>query len=710
MARSHVPQKGESGKRREADSRMGYIRTDVKEQHLAQHQNEEAILKPFLPGFFVTWGKRRKAFNTELSVYFLNPEPFMTEAFGFEQEVMLVYAPYSTIEPRSLQAAEQFMADEPARGRVERLTYILVSDDPKLSHWLHEYTAERQESRLIVPFTTQSLIQNANDAWYVRNVLSEYLYGRDLFDYRLPLERDTYFFGRADLMQSLLDATKRGENRGIFGLRKTGKTSLLYKLERSLKSDGTTEVFYYDCKLPSIRKLRWHELLGTICRDLKSHFDLTGAISETERGIAETFLQLVSSLPVRALLLFDEIEYISPLAIEDTHWRQDFISFWQTFWACQSRYRKISTLIAGVNPSVVEVDAISGIQNPLFGIVSYQFLTGLNGDDTRNMIRTLGKRMGLKFTPEAVDYVFARYGGHPLLTRIACSILNTSARKRQEPRPIDVTRERLTSDQEQRETELMFYCRHVVSELKQFYPDEYEMLELLACGRTHDFLELEGSLDFTKHLHSYGLLSRSKFGVPSVAVPVIGMYVALELARQEGRQTLYRLVPPPERVRWIERRRDSIVHDLRLVEQAIRAAGKPPLFGANSFPEADRFHKLTACESEGDFESFISVCNRCFVESIENYGKAAGIPKYYWQDIKTAYPGLWFALHRIKLYRHERLHLQLTAQASKEMLAYLTQDLEGRSPSKVSDLYFTLQQCVLDGLLTGLQIEVSRLT
>jgi len=51
-------------------------------------------------------------------------------------------------------------------------------------------------------------------------------------------------------------------------------------------------------------------------------------------------------------------------------------------------------MIAGVNPSVVEIDSVGGVQNPLFGIVSYQFLTGLNPEETRNMIRTLGKRMG----------------------------------------------------------------------------------------------------------------------------------------------------------------------------------------------------------------------------------------------------------------------------------------------------------------------------
>ena len=56
------------------------------------------------------------------------------------------------------------------------------------------------------------------------------------------------------------------------------------------------------------------------------------------------------------------------------------------------------------------------------------------------------------------------------------------------------------------------------------------------------------------------------------------------------------------------------------------------------------------------------------------------------------------------------MHIQLTAQASTELVKYLNQDLEGRNPSRVDDLFFLLQQCVLDGLLTGIQIEIASLS
>ena len=68
------------------------------------------------------------------------------------------------------------------------------------------------------------------------------------------------------------------------------------------------------------------------------------------------------------------------------------------------------------------MDLIDGIQNPLFGIVPYHYLRGLDIDDLRRLVTVLGRRMGMKFENDAIEYLGDRYGGHPLLTRIACSL------------------------------------------------------------------------------------------------------------------------------------------------------------------------------------------------------------------------------------------------------------------------------------------------
>jgi AAA ATPase-like protein len=689
---------------------MAQIQDEVRKFHLLQYPAEERLLTPFLSGFDVTWARRRHGHNTALSVYFLRPERFMAEMFGFAQELMLVYSPYPTLEPRALQASEQFLEDDPARGRVEKLTLLLVTEAPNPEEWVRRYLVSNQESRVIVAMNAGELRAAGGDAWYVRNKIAVQLFTRDLFDFRLPLERDTYFFGRDDLLLDYRDAARRGENRGLFGLRKTGKTSFLFKLQRFLSSEGA-HVIYYDCKSPSIRQLHWHELLEKVGQDLAARHSRKFKTPADNRRYAEVFTNLLAKAPEdqRTLLVFDEIEYISPFAIVDEHWKTEYLTFWQTIWAAQSVHRRISVLIAGVNPSVVEIDRIAGTQNPLFGIVPYHFLTGLDSEEVRRMLRVLGKRMGLTFSDEATEYMFQRYGGHPLLTRLAASYMHKRAASARTPRPLQVDASELQTSEDQRDGDLSFYCGHVVSELKDFYPDEYTLLEWLSAGRAADYLEFANYPDHIRHLRAYGLVTPNTVSAPRVTLSVIARYVALEEARREGRKTILRLVNAAEREPWLDRRKRAILDDLAELERVAESAGLASLFGPNSFPESHRFSSLSVVADEAGFEIFINCCHRCFVEAIEAFGRHLRKSDYFWTEIRAAYPSLQEALHRIRVYRHHRMHIKLNPGVEAALERFLKQDLESREPAGIDDLWFLLQQATLDAMFNGLQVELSRL-
>lgn len=691
---------------------MGTIHIDVREHHLTQHAEEEAFLRPFLNGFDVTWGRKRFVRNQELSVYFLRPERFMTETFGFSQELLLVFSKYPVLEPRTIQAAEGFLNDDPGKGRLERLTYFLVSSmtAKDTTDWVRSYTAANHESRLVVGFSTAELSDNSDDAWYVRNRISAQLYSRDMFDFRLPLEQDTYFFGREAILMDYLDAARRRENRGIFGLRKTGKTSFLFKLTRSLR-DQDIFTIYYDCKSPSVRQLNWHELLfdigAKIAAEFNCHFH---APSDTRRFAAEFTTLLASVPPTQTVaLIFDEIEYISPYAQQDLHWRQEYIPFWQTIWAAQSQHRNLFVVLAGVNPSLVEIDKFEQTQNPLFGIVSYRYLKGLGIDEIRTMLRVLGRRMGLHFSESAIRYIHSRYGGHPLLTRFVCSEVHQRHYLLGTRRPISIDDEALRADEDQRDSTLIYYCRHIVSELQDFYPDEYDMLEFLSSGRVQDFVELATYPEYVNHLRSYGLISEDQSGMPEIAIPVVGRYVALEEARRNGRKTILRVVPEEERAVWLQRRLEQILADLRELERLAGIAGLTGLYGPNSVPESHRLITQKAVTTRDDFGNFINAYNICLVEGIESYGAHLTKKAYFWKDVRKEYPRLFDALHRIKVYRHKRFHMALDPGVEGSYKEFLRKDLEGRAPSQVEDLWFVLQQCVLDGLHSSLQAEISRL-
>jgi hypothetical protein len=306
--------------------------------------------------------------------------------------------------------------------------------------------------------------------------------------------------------------------------------------------------------------------------------------------------------------------------------------------------------------------------------------------------------------------MFERYGGHPLLTRLAGSFTHRRLSDNNQIRPFDVSTPFLSSHEDSRDAELTFYCRHVVAELRDFYPDEYSLLEWLAAGRTADYLEFANYPEHIRHLQDYGLIAPDKTGTPIVTLKVVARYVALEEARREGRKTILRLVPSEERKTWLERRKHAIIDDFNQVQRLAKAGSLPSLFGPNSFPESHRFAVLDVVNDETTFESFINCCNRCFVESIESYGRHQSKNNYFWEEIKQSYPALQDALHRIKVYRHQRMHIRLNPAVEIALQRFIKQDLESREPRNVDDLWFLLQQATLDALLNALQVEISKLS
>ena len=689
---------------------MGTVLPEVKAAYLSKYPEEDEILKPFTHSFDITWASRRRVFGSELSVYLLKPERHMERAFGFETELLAVYSPYDSLEPRTFKAIDLFLTEEPAKGRVDTMTTFLISEAAEPVSQVKQYMTANPESRLTAAFPATKLRESGGDSWLVRSILSDQLYQRDLFNYRLPINSDFFFFGREDLIFDFHNAFKRSENRGLFGLRKTGKTSVFFKLRRLIEANANDIFIYIDCKFPPNRRSRWHELLNRLAGQLHGHTSIADDLSEA--NVSDAFLQALGQIDsqTKIAIVFDEIEYISPDSPLDRHWKHDFVPFWQTIWHAQSLFSNLAVFLGGVNPTVVETDLIDNTQNPLFGIVSYQYLGGLTIEEVRRMLRTLGRPMGMQFSEEAVRYIFGQYGGHPLLTRIACSVIYRTLRESNEQFPKAIDDNWLRDNEDYFEAELGFYCSHVVSELRLFYPDEYELMAEIANGNLADMFGLAIEPTFTAHLNNYGLLGRDRTGRPSISIPTLERFVRVQEARDKGSQTVAAIQPPSERTRWLKNRKEQIIVDsLEELQRLVSTLKQPSLFGANSYPESHKFFKIRIVGNETEFGTFINTCNRCFVEPIEGYGKSIGDNKYFWNRIKDNYPALNWALRRIKVYRHDRVHIRLEDQASEELSQFLKQDLSGQSPTMAKELWFQLQQCVMDDLLVAALVEADRL-
>ena len=348
---------------------MPGIHSEV-QTHLYLYSDERDIISRFAMMFFVTWARRRTAHNTEMSIYFLRPDPQITDAFGIEREIFLCISKYTTLQPRVMQGLEQIISEDPAKGRVEASVFFLVSGDKNARAWVDSYSFENPQSRIPVVFAIDEIKRLPRESWALLNLIGNQLYFRDLFDNQLPINDELYFFGRNALTADIIDAARKVQNRGLFGLRKTGKTSVLYKVRRVLKETGSASVLFYDCKLPAIRTLSANQLLLKIVEDLEREANSSLGRLTTTLHPSELFVRACAMVARRKplVIIFDEIEYISPLAILNEHWKRDFVDFWQTLWSAQSDIRRCSYVIAGVNPTVVETADYGGVQNPMFGI------------------------------------------------------------------------------------------------------------------------------------------------------------------------------------------------------------------------------------------------------------------------------------------------------------------------------------------------------
>lgn len=352
-----------------------------------------------------------------------------------------------------------------------------------------------------------------------------------------------------------------------------------------------------------------------------------------------------------------------------------------------------------------EIDLIDGVQNPMFGIVKDVMLTGLRTEDTHSMIRRMGRQIGLTYEDSALDYLQQRYGGHPLLTRMACSFTNKAIVREELERPISISKDRLVKEEVQRESDLQFYCRHVVSELKQFYGIEYELLEKISRGEIVDFLEFAAEPEFIKHLKGYGLIGVDKSGRPDFRIPVIKRYIAFESARQRKSGELRTMVAELDRIDWLERRKDGILRDMKQFLKSCDVMGKIGLYGAPYIVEADQFASIKVCRSWSDFTSFINSMNQTFVEPID----AMKGKKFFYSDMPNHFPYLFDAFSRIRLLRNNADHLRLRQSVELDLAKMLETDLFGTRLTSLREPWFMLQQICLDETFASVQYEKNSL-
>lgn len=501
--------------------------------YFAREIRVREIVTPFLEYFSATFGTTSYEYNTTVDFALLKPRDFVRHKFGFDREIVLATTPYNEIQPRFFQSISKFMDADPANGRVDPLVVFLVSDAKNRDEAVATQKIDASESRVIVTFSTNQCITASSSA-FIDKALEQQLYARDLYDIEDPVDDDYFFFGRGRLIYELVDSFKRGQNIGLFGLRKTGKTSTIFKLRRLFKSEDLGDFIYFNLERPTLYSLSWYELLGEIrnrlpgTKGVRHVWDEHKAIKAFERAIKE----YKRSNPERRLVIaLDEIEHIAPKLSLRAHWDKEYLDFWKAARAIQNQNKHFSFMIVGANASVLETPMYDGIDNPLFSWAKGKYIPAFDYDELVVMIATLGKYAGLRWSESSLRYLLDHYGGHPLLTRLACSKM-VAALPSDASRPHTFDANALRESEAERDRSIFEFAQHILGMLQKWYPDEAELLKLLGRGDADRFENAAKKRpDQVRHLIAYGLITANPW---KVRLPFLMKFLETDLPLNAG--------------------------------------------------------------------------------------------------------------------------------------------------------------------------------
>lgn len=532
---------------------------------------ENEIAKYWGNEWYITNADLIKLGQSEYKFFLIKPTATYEEALSLSREVVVILSSYANFEPRTLDAFEEVYRDFPD-NRLERICYVLISADDKIESHL-ESCLSNQESQVIVPFSYNSFRKNRGNANFLRNQFRKFFYSRDLFDFSEPLKKDFYFFGRTELTVTIVEKHRSNQNFGLFGLRKTGKTSIIYDVIRKLSQIDSIGVFI-DCQDTSFNFRRWNSALYYVL--LRAYEEAGSELNIQEEEFTETnaaylfekaLSTLSKSIGKKILLLFDEIENITFDKSGVQHWCDglDFMYFWQSVRSAFQHTTNVFTFcILGTNPRCVEEHFIKEKENPIFNAFSPQYIPGFDQERTREMVRKLGRLMGIKFDEGIYTRLVEDYGGHPFLIRQVCSAIA----KKYPQRPVQIDRLKYNAAREEynRGSE---YFDMLLDVLTQFYSEEYEMLNMLAAGDLETFkFFADQDYSMVKHLIGYGII-RVSDNEYDFQIDAVKDY----LIRKQRRKALVKT--PEEKWTYTCTQRNILEQELRkMVKVTLRIAYK----------------------------------------------------------------------------------------------------------------------------------------
>jgi serine/threonine-protein kinase len=462
--------------------------------------------------------------------------PDLEERFGIRREFVVYCTPVDDLQVRAMDQLRKIIRS--VLHDIDPDHAIIVTSDPLATEKLKDWSVDRR--LLLAPLVPDDLprrFSSGDPRDALPRLLEEWWFGRNLYEERTPVTGSD-FFGRSKEVQHLVLAAEEGRHVGAFGLRKIGKTSLLFEVQRHLRSRGDVVPAFIDLQGSAAADAAGH-VAYRIASVLEKEFDRSGRLSKQAFretvGLPRRYAQLssrdwITSLAdgLRALLdadealrlavILDEAEILLPGADDPL---TDARELFQALRSVAQESGRLSLIVAGVNATPCERPTLGGVDNPLFGLLTVQYIGPLDREACREMIVRVGAKMGLRWPLVVAMQIVEAVGGHPLLARLACS----DVAETHPERPWDVPLSTVTKVLSQFHLGHPAELNEMLESLRRYYATEFELLSLISKGLGERPEELDEWRriypDAINHLVGYGVLDALRMRIEIAPLQVM---------------------------------------------------------------------------------------------------------------------------------------------------------------------------------------------
>lgn len=423
-------------------------------------------------------------------VTLIHPGEGLSGRFGLTRDMMLIYSSGHELQPSILATAGRRRGDLPRNHSSEDHFVLVASNDAHAAQKLHAWAQTE-------PTLGIHLLSTGPPDAIARSLAAEMqrtLASRNLYDETLPVTGQD-FFGRRIELTNLQEELRQGKVCGVFGLRKTGKTSLVKELGRRFVAGNENRIFVLRdleslpqqggrLRIELVQDLRQGLLEAFRAKQVRrgdlADLELNASVGDFKRALAVS-LNDCARRGIQVVLALDEIESLlgDAEALRGGS-RPEVPEMLGALRSLVQEHSIFNVVLSGITSAIIHRGELYGTENPLFNWARSYYVHPMSKVEVNGLTTDVGRRMGVQWSPEALDQMYRIGIGDVFLHRTLAAVVVQSLN--QEIFPMHVALGDVLAVQRKWRRGVAERLTQMFGSFERHYPTEASLLRLVAAG------------------------------------------------------------------------------------------------------------------------------------------------------------------------------------------------------------------------------------